>query len=271
MKMRKARRAILSVLGALAMVFAFTYQAAAQDRPDTVSRAQLSVMAGGPPAAYQPAALPSALPRAVLLYSVRHGDTLSKVAAARCGKTDWTGIYAASRAARHIGADPNLIYPGQLLVISCRHVAILTSVVTRAGPRVTGFRHSSGGRTWDVSYGDPNYCGDGDHDGWDVSCGHGSQAYSHSSSRAYSRPAGGTYHGSGSMQQCIIARESGGSSQIMNSSGHYGLYQFSASTWAASGGNPADFGHASVAEQNQAFYNAVAARGYSDWARYDGC
>jgi hypothetical protein len=30
----------------------------------------------------------------------------------------------------------------------------------------------------------------------------------------------------------------------MNSSGHYGLYQFSASTWAAARGNPADFGHA---------------------------
>ena len=45
----------------------------------------------------------------------------------------------------------------------------------------------------------------------------------------------------------------------MNSSGHYGLYQFSSGTWAAYGGNPADFGNASVAEQNQVFNNAVAA------------
>ena len=57
----------------------------------------------------------------------------------------------------------------------------------------------------------------------------------------------------------------------MNSSGHYGLYQFSASTWAAYGGNPADFGNASVAEQNQVFDNAIAAGGQSNWAPYDGC
>jgi LysM repeat protein len=77
--------------------------------------------------------------------------------------------------------------------------------------------------------------------------------------------------GDSSFQACVIARESGGNSQVMNASGHYGLYQFSASTWAAYGGNPADFGHASVAEQNQVFNNAIAAGGQSNWAPYDGC
>lgn len=77
--------------------------------------------------------------------------------------------------------------------------------------------------------------------------------------------------GDGSFQSCVIARESGGDSQVMNSSGHYGLYQFSASTWAAYGGNPADFGNASVAEQNQVFNNAIAAGGSSNWSAYDGC
>ena len=57
----------------------------------------------------------------------------------------------------------------------------------------------------------------------------------------------------------------------MNSSGHYGLYQFSSGTWAAYGGNPACFGNASVAEQNQVFNNAIAAGGQSNWAPYDGC
>jgi hypothetical protein len=57
----------------------------------------------------------------------------------------------------------------------------------------------------------------------------------------------------------------------MNASGHYGLYQFSASTWAEYGGNPADFGDASVAEQNQVFDNAIAAGGASNWSLYDGC
>jgi LysM repeat protein len=81
-----------------------------------------------------------------------------------------------------------------------------------------------------------------------------------------------TYTGSsGSFQECVIAAESGGNPQVMNSSGHYGLYQFSASTWAAYGGNPADFGDASVAEQNQVFDSAIAAGGASNWAPYDGC
>jgi transglycosylase-like protein/LysM domain-containing protein len=77
--------------------------------------------------------------------------------------------------------------------------------------------------------------------------------------------------GGSSFQACVIQRESGGNSQVMNASGHYGLYQFSASTWAAYGGNPADFGNASVAEQNQVFNNAIAAGGQSNWSPYDGC
>ncbi len=80
----------------------------------------------------------------------------------------------------------------------------------------------------------------------------------------------GEYPG-GAFGQCVVARESGGDAQVMNSSGHYGLYQFSASTWAAYGGSPADFGNASVAEQNQVFANALAAGGESNWAPYDGC
>ena len=80
-----------------------------------------------------------------------------------------------------------------------------------------------------------------------------------------------SYAGDSSFQSCVISRESGGNSQVMNSSGHYGLYQFSASTWAAYGGNPADFGHASAAEQNRVFDNAIAAGGQFNWAPYDGC
>ena len=75
----------------------------------------------------------------------------------------------------------------------------------------------------------------------------------------------------GAFGQCVISRESGGQAQVMNSSGYYGLYQFSASTWAAYGGNPADFGSASVAEQNHVFAKALAQGGQSNWAPYDGC
>ena len=86
--------------------------------------------------------------------------------------------------------------------------------------------------------------------------------------------AASTYSGGtpgGSFGQCVVARESGGNSQVMNSSGHYGLYQFSESTWVAYGGSAADFGHASVAEQNQVFSNALAQGGQSNWSAYDGC
>jgi len=101
---------------------------------------------------------------------------------------------------------------------------------------------------------------------------YGTSYSSASTSQAAPVQAQSTYTGSsGSFQACVIAAESGGNSQVMNSSGHYGLYQFSASTWAAYGGNPADFGNASVAEQNQVFDNAIAAGGESNWAPYDGC
>ena len=76
---------------------------------------------------------------------------------------------------------------------------------------------------------------------------------------------------SSSFESCVIARESGGNAQVMNSSGHYGLYQFSESTWVAYGGSAADFGHASAAEQHQVFSNAVAQGGQSNWSPYDGC
>lgn len=78
----------------------------------------------------------------------------------------------------------------------------------------------------------------------------------------------GNYSG---FQACVIARESGGNSQVMNSTGHYGLYQFALGTWVAYGGNAADFGNASVAEQNQVFDNAMAAGGEDNWSPYDGC
>jgi hypothetical protein len=80
------------------------------------------------------------------------------------------------------------------------------------------------------------------------------------------------YSTGGAFQQCVIRRESGGQSQVMNASGHYGLYQFSAATWAAYGGNPASFGHASVAQQNQVFANAMATPGgANNWRPYNGC
>jgi LysM repeat protein len=83
--------------------------------------------------------------------------------------------------------------------------------------------------------------------------------------------AAATYNGGSGFQSCVISRESGGNSQVMNSSGHYGLYQFSESTWEAYGGSASSFGNASVSEQNQVFNNAIAQGGQSNWSAYDGC
>lgn len=75
----------------------------------------------------------------------------------------------------------------------------------------------------------------------------------------------------GAFGACVVARESGGNPDIWNASGHWGLYQFSEPTWAEYGGAPADFGTASVAEQNRVFATALADDGQSNWAPYDGC
>ncbi len=96
------------------------------------------------------------------------------------------------------------------------------------------------------------------------------QAYSPAASAAPAASYSGGTPG-GSFGQCVVARESGGNAQVMNPSGHYGLYQFSESTWVAYGGSAASFGNASVAEQNQVFANALAQGGQSNWSAYDGC
>lgn len=75
----------------------------------------------------------------------------------------------------------------------------------------------------------------------------------------------------GAFGACVRAAESGGNYQVWNASGHYGAYQFSESTWIAYGGPAADFGHASPAEQDQVFMNALARGGQSNWSPYDGC
>jgi LysM repeat protein len=78
--------------------------------------------------------------------------------------------------------------------------------------------------------------------------------------------------GDSSFAQCVVERESGGNPQVMNSTGHYGLFQFSYSTWVAYGGAPGAFGDATAAQQWQVFNTAMALPGGADnWAPYDGC
>ena len=171
-------------------------------------------------------------------YTVRAGDSLSAIAQrAYRNQNAWPVLYWANRSQIHWA---NVIEPGQVL-----RIPVMPAQLPRA-PSALGPAPAPAAET-----------------SASPATVQGAAAVSASS---YSGGAAG-----GSFGQCVIARESGGNAQVMNATGHYGLYQFSASTWAAYGGSSADFGHASVAEQNQVFANAIAAGGQSNWSAYDGC
>jgi LysM repeat protein len=163
--------------------------------------------------------------------TVAAGDTLSGISASVCGSP---ADWTGLFAANKPPLDsPDVIEPGQVLKVHCYDPGYTAPAPPPAPPvTVHAVTHAAAAET---------------------------------------APAPAAYSGSGSFQQCVIARESGGDSQVMNASGHYGLYQFSEQTWVAHGGAAADFGRASVAEQNAVFAQAVADDGDSDWRPYDGC
>lgn len=166
--------------------------------------------------------------------TVRSGDTLSGIAGTACGSpADWTGLARANEV-----RNPNEIAVGQVLTLACAPATLTAAQQAAMTPPARQAPvqavPAAPVAAVAVSY------------------------------------AAGAYPG-GSFGQCVVARESGGNAQVMNASGHYGLYQFSASTWAAYGGAPADFGHASAAEQERVFANALARGGQSNWSPYDGC
>lgn len=177
-------------------------------------------------------------------YTVKSGDTLSDIAKrVYHSPAYWPVLYWANHSQIKYA---NIIQVGQKLTVPAKPAKV------PAAPSVLGPAAPAPVQTTVTTSAPVTYAG---------------------SAPVYSAPsqAASTYTGGGSFQSCVIARESGGNSQVMNSSGHYGLYQFSSGTWAAYGGNPASFGNASVAEQNQVFNNAIAQGGQSNWSPYDGC
>ena len=188
---------------------------------------------------------------AAATYVIKPGDTLASIAQRHYHSSDyWPVLYWANHGAIK---DANEVQTGQVLAVPAKPAKVPAApkaLVPSQAPS-TGTGTSTGIST--VSY--------------DESNSPASTAAPAPAAQTASTSTGST----SSFQACVIAAESGGNSQVMNSSGHYGLYQFSASTWAAYGGNPADFGNASVAEQNRVFNNAIAAGGESNWAPYDGC
>jgi LysM repeat protein len=185
-------------------------------------------------------------------YTVQSGDTLSSIAQQFYGKTaEWAWL-------EHVNTskvnNANLIYPGQVLSVPADPPANFTLPASEmpATSAPAASTPSTGS------------------DGSDSQQAAPAEAAPAQTVAMAASASSGAYPG-GSFGACVVARESGGNAQVMNSSGHYGLYQFSASTWAAYGGSPADFGHASAAEQEKVFSNALAQGGQSNWSPYDGC
>jgi LysM repeat protein len=193
--------------------------------------------------AAKPATAAASRPAAARKYTVRPGDTLSDIAR-RVYRDDrfWTAIYWANH--RHL-RYANEIAAGQVLTVPVKPAK------APAAPTVLG--NAPAPATAPVTTADA------------------ATGTAQAPAQTPVAQSSVSTSGDSSFQACVIERESGGNSQVMNGSGHYGLYQFSASTWAAYGGSPADFGNASVAEQNQVFENAIAAGGQSNWSLYDGC
>lgn len=214
---------------------------------------------------------------------VHPGDTLSGLAVRYCGNaSDWTGWYAANHAT--IGGNPDLILPGQELTPGCRQAPATTGPAHAGGSTdlipVPGYRprhaapgrHAAAGRTWGITYGYPNYCGDGDGDGWDIPCTRLRRSTAQPRTRAAAPQAPSPYAAApGTFQECVIQRESGGNPRAVNpGSGAGGLYGFLPSSWHSLGyaGLPED---APVWEQNQAFAREYALAGTAPWEPYDKC
>jgi LysM repeat protein len=173
-------------------------------------------------------------------YTVKPGDSLSKIAKQVYNESAaWPVLYYANR---HQIKSANEISIGQKLKVPAKPAKIPAAPAVAAPAPVSHVSTASPAPAQVTTESHP----------------------------AASQPAA-SYSGSGSFQSCVISRESGGNSQVMNGSGHYGLYQFSESTWEEYGGSASSFGNASVSEQNQVFNNAIAQGGQSNWSAYDGC
>lgn len=165
-------------------------------------------------------------------YTVKPGDSLSAISGRLFGSPGlWPRFYAAN--IKVVGAYPDQITPGERLTVRLApHGETGQVIPVQQAPAATA-------PVTPASVTAPT---------------------------AYQGTAPGASFGA-----CVRARESGGNYQATNPGGYYGAYQFSASTWAAYGGNPAAYGNASPAQQDQVFANAIAQGGQSNWAPYDGC
>jgi LysM repeat protein len=197
-------------------------------------------------------------------YTVQSGDTLSSIAQRFYqNPAYWPAIYQANQSQVQ---NPNLIQVGQVLAIPAQPSQIPAAPSSPASAPVQQQSYSA-----PAPVQAPVQSAAQQYDPAQQSAPTEQQSAPTQQSSASSQDSTVSTAGDSSFQACVIQRESGGNPQVTNSSGHYGLYQFSESTWVEYGGSAADFGNATVAQQNQVFDNAIAAGGESNWAPYDGC
>lgn len=79
---------------------------------------------------------------ATVTVTVAPGDTLSGLASKHCGSSAWSGIYADNQSV--VGANPNLIFPGQKLVINCATGSAATAPAPAAAAAAAAAPASSG-------------------------------------------------------------------------------------------------------------------------------
>jgi LysM repeat protein len=248
-----------------------------------------------------PGMTPASAPSRTAVHQVAPGDTLSGIAPSM--GENWQQLYAANQAV--IGANPNLIYPGELLhagtatrpaahyPAAAPKSARSSSYTVRRGDTLNKIAASRCGNAYDwsgiaaaSSLPDAAQIIPGEH--LTLHCAQApvvqrqpqqqpsrQQGAPARSSSSYSAVAVNASRvstaGDSSFETCVVQRESGGNPNIWNPSGHWGLFQFDLSTWVSGGGSAADFGHAGVAEQNRVFANVYAARGTEPWAPSDHC
>lgn len=191
---------------------------------------------------------------------VQSGDWLSKIA-----KTYHVTLPDLESWNPETKADPDLIWPGERIAV------VLHGPHSPVGWTPSGYvgKHRPAAPSASTGGSEPE-------DGLSGSSTP-SGPPSHTSSGSGGSSSGSGNSGSHSaadltFQACVIRAESGGDAQIWNGSGHWGLYQFSASTWAYYGGDPARFGNADAAYQTEIFWNVMATGNwYGTWGEWDGC
>ena len=185
-------------------------------------------------------------------YTVKPGDSLSRITGRLFGHPDlWPRFYAAN--VKVVGAYPDQITPGERLTVRLARRGETGKVIPALSPAAIQPIpvQQASAATQPVTTAPAPVTAPA--------------AAPQAPAASQDTAPGGSFGG------CVRSRESGGNYQATNAGGYYGAYQFSASTWEAYGGNPADFGNASAAEQDRVFANAVAQGGESNWAPYDGC